>query len=222
MATKKKSSKKKPPKKEELIDLYIDHVLEREEVPKTIYKFCKAHNLTETEFYDCFGSFEALQKGIWVRFYELTQDVIEKSKEYEDFDNRDKMLTFYYTFFEILTANRSFVLFALQQHQGPLRNLGQLKDLRKKVKSFAHNLIQEENSTKPIKILKQSETFFSEAAWLQFMFLLKFWMDDSSPKFESTDAAIEKSVNTGFDIFDNTPLERIMDFGKFLWKEKMM
>ena len=46
-------------------------------------------------------------------------------------------------------------------------------------------------------------------------------MDDNSPQFEKTDVAIEKSVNTIFDVFDNTPLERVLDFGKFLFKEKM-
>jgi translation initiation factor IF-3 len=46
-------------------------------------------------------------------------------------------------------------------------------------------------------------------------------MDDNSAQFESTDVAIEKSVNTVFDVFDNTPLERVVDFGKFLYKQKM-
>ena len=46
-------------------------------------------------------------------------------------------------------------------------------------------------------------------------------MNDDSPAFEKTDAAIEKSVNTAFDVFDNTPLESIIDLGKFLWKEQM-
>ena len=46
-------------------------------------------------------------------------------------------------------------------------------------------------------------------------------MNDNSAGFEKTDVAIEKSVNTVFDIFENTPLESIIDFGKFLWKEKM-
>ncbi|MFT6930871.1 MAG: hypothetical protein ACJAQ7_002366 [Sediminicola sp.] len=44
-------------------------------------------------------------------------------------------------------------------------------------------------------------------------------MNDSSPAFEKTDLAIEKSVTTIFDLFDNTPLESILDFGKFLYKE---
>jgi len=50
---------------------------------------------------------------------------------------------------------------------------------------------------------------------------MKFWMDDDSAGFEKTDMAIEKSVNTIFDVFDNTPLDAVLDFGKFLWKERM-
>ena len=67
---------------------------------------------------------------------------------------------------------------------------------------------------------KKTPQLYAEGAWLQFLFLLKFWMDDSSPGFEKTDLAIEKSVHTIFDVFENTPLERIIDFGKFLYKEK--
>ena len=39
---------------------------------------------------------------------------------------------------------------------------------------------------------------------------------------KKTDIAIEKSINTVFDVFDNTPLDNIIDFGKFLFKEKMV
>ena len=61
---------------------------------------------------------------------------------------------------------------------------------------------------------------FSEATWVQLLFLMKFWKEDNSPGFEKTDMAIEKSVNTVFDVFDNTPLESIIDLGKFLWQNK--
>ena len=46
-------------------------------------------------------------------------------------------------------------------------------------------------------------------------------MSDNSPGFEKTDMVIEKSVRAIFDIFETTPLESVIDFGKFLWKEKM-
>jgi hypothetical protein len=221
MTAKTTSTVKKKLDKDRLITLYMDYVLEEEKTPGTVYKFCKENKIKEQEFYQFFGSFEGLEKGIWERFYEHVLNVIGKSAEYESFSTREKMLTFYYTFFEILTANRSYVLFALHKGSMPLQNLEQLKGLRKRVKSFAADLVREGNEGKSVKILKQSETVFSEAAWIQLLFLLKFWKDDNSAGFESTDVAIEKSVNTIFDVFDNTPLERVVDFGKFLWKEKM-
>ena len=46
-------------------------------------------------------------------------------------------------------------------------------------------------------------------------------MDDTSPSFEKTDVFIEKSVNTTFDLLDVAPLKSLIDFGKFIFKEKI-
>lgn len=226
MATKQKKTATKVVKEtklteDKLISLYMEYVLEHEKMPKSVYKFCKDNNITETQFYDFYGNFDGLKKGIWTKFYENTMRVIEKSPDFEMFSTREKLLTFYYTFFELLTANRSYVLYALSENPEMMKNLDQLKGLRRHVKGFANELIREGNEDKTSKILKQSETIFSEATWVQLLFIIKFWMDDNSAQFESTDVVIEKSVNTVFDLFDNTPLERILDLGKFLWKEKM-
>ncbi|MEL6916867.1 MAG: TetR family transcriptional regulator C-terminal domain-containing protein, partial [Bacteroidota bacterium] len=97
----------------------------------------------------------------------------------------------------------------------------QLRGLRSHFKTFSSELIVDANAEKTLKITKHNPRLFSEGAWLQLLFLLKFWMDDSSAAFEKTDLAIEKSVKTIFDIFDNTPLESILDFGKFLYKENL-
>jgi len=217
----KKDSTNRELSREKIISLYMESVLEHEKRPRSVYKFSKENGFSEEQFYDYFGSLEGLQKEIWKQFYHSTMALLVKSPEFDAFDTREKLLTFYYSFFEILTANRSYVLFSLSENVDKMKNLEQLKGLRRKLKGFATELIREGNEDKPAKFLKQSETIFSEATWLQFLFILKFWMDDNSPRFESTDVAIEKSVNTVFDLFDNTPLERVVDFGKFLWKEKM-
>ena len=60
-----------------------------------------------------------------------------------------------------------------------------------------------------------------ESAWLQLMFTIKFWLDDTSPSFEKTDIFIEKAVNTSFDLIDTKTLKSIIDLGKFLYKQKM-
>ena len=115
----------------------------------------------------------------------------------------------------------SYVLFTLENDKSLLKKMEQLKGLRKHFKAFASELIVEGNAEKSLKITKHNPRLFSEGAWLQLLFILKFWMDDDSAGFEKTDIAIEKSVNTVFDVFENTPLDNIIDFGKFLFKEKM-
>jgi hypothetical protein len=199
----------------------MEYVLEHEKTPKSVFKFAKDNNMTEQEFYNFFGSFEGLRKAIWNTFFTMTMDVAHKSEDYHGFSNREKMLTFFYTFFELLTLNRSYVLYALHENQHMMSKMEQLKGLRKHVKGFAKELIQDRNENKTNILLERSETIYSEGAWIQMLFLIKFWMDDDSAGFEKTDMAIEKSVNTIFDVFDNTPLDSVFDFGKFLWKERM-
>lgn len=203
-----------------LIAHYMDYVLEHEVVPKSVYKFCKLYSIEEVDFYSFFGSIKGLQKAILIKFYTNTIDLLHKNKEYESYANREKMLTFFFSFFELLTLNRSYMLFTLTEHKNVLKDMEQLKGLRKYIKEFAAELIADSNSGKSLKITKHNPQIFSEGAWLQFLFILKFWMEDDSPGFEKTDMAIEKSIHTIFDLFDNTPLENILDFGKFLYKEK--
>lgn len=220
-AAKKTTSKTKAITKDVIVSAYMEYVLMEEKTPKSVYKFAKEHAMTEAEFYKFFGSFENLQQGIWTAFFDNAMQLGQKNPEYATFSNQEKMLTFFFTFFELLTANRSYVMFALKQHGDMMKNLSQLKSLRSHIKEFAATLIDQKNEEKSFKILKQPVSVFSEGAWLQTLFIMKYWMEDNSASFEKTDVVIEKSVRAIFDVFETTPLESILDFGKFLWKEKM-
>ena len=218
MPAKKKTSKIE---REELIRQYMEFVLEADKIPLSVYKFSKALDIEESEFYAHFGSIPGIQKAVWTAFYDHSVALLQKNEDYNSYSNREKMLSFYYTFFELLGLNRSYVLFTLNAQSNTLKNLEQLKGLRKRVKDFATDLIDEENADKQLRITQHNPAVFSEGAWVQTLFLLKFWMEDDSASFEKTDMAIEKSVNTIFDVFDNTPLESLIDFGKFLFKENL-
>ena len=61
---------------------------------------------------------------------------------------------------------------------------------------------------------------YVDGLWLNFLFVIKFWVDDNSPAFEKTDAAIEKSVNLALDLMGKSPLDAAFDFGKFLFQNK--
>ena len=176
MATTKKTTtpKKSTVKltKERVITIYMEYVLEHETTPKTVYKFCKENKMTEEQFYQFFGSFEGVQQEIWNTFYQKSIDLMHKSPEVEQFGSREKLLTFYFTFFEMLTANRSYVLFMLKEHREPLKNLSQLKGLRKKIISFVKGLIEEDNKDKNVKLLQRNERIFSESVYLCFTFVI--------------------------------------------------
>lgn len=221
MATKKKTKKQTGPTRESIMASYMEHVLEQEHPPKSVYKFCKEQKIAEDEFYRLFGSFKGLRSEIWNAFFDQTLSLIQKQNAYDGYENKDKLLTFYFTFFELLTANRSYILLALDPHQDWMQNITQLSGLRSRIKEYAAGLIENANEQKQIKVLKQPVSVFSEGTWLQTLFILKYWMEDSSPAFEKTDLVIEKSVRAIFDLFDTKPLESLLDFGKFLWKDKM-
>jgi hypothetical protein len=204
-----------------IISSFMDNTLFNENYPKSVYNFCKKNDIQEKTFYKDFGSLDAIKKMIWQSFYENAMSLLEKDKNFDVSSPKEKLLSFYFTFFEVLLLNRSYVLFVLSKEEKILSKMSNLKSLRILFKGFATELIEEGNINKS-SYLQHSPNIFSEAAWLQLCFLLKFWVEDTSESFEKTDQAIEKSVQTAFDVFENTPLSTLIDFGKFLWKEKFV
>lgn len=213
----KKTAPKDPAR--DIMSLFMEYVLDRGKLPVTVYKFCKKTGIKEKDFYAHFGSIRGIQKAVWNSFYDQTLELLNKNKDYGSYGNKEKLLSFLYTFFELLSLNRSYVLFSLGSDRIQDKMV-QLSGLRKRIKSFAAELIEDGNDERS-RFGQRSPAIFSEGAWLHFLFVLKFWTDDESAGFEKTDLAIEKSVNTVFDLFDRTPLDSIIDFGKFLYQEKM-
>ncbi|OJX49399.1 MAG: heat-shock protein [Flavobacterium sp. 38-13] len=222
MATAKNSkSKKQLIDDDQLIEMYMNTVLEKNEAPKNVYLFCKENTVEEADFYSFFNSLDALKETIWVKFFENTINTLHKDTNYAGYENRNKLLSLYFTFFEILTLNRTYVYYALKDNKEGLRNLKQLTSLRNHFKDYIVDILKSAETEKDSKIKKVTTPLFSEGAWLQFLFILKFWLDDRSKGFEKTDIMIEKAVKATFDILDTTPLESLFDLGKFIWKERV-
>ena len=220
--TKKAPSKSKQMDDNRIIALYMDAVLSDNAVPKNIYLFCKAHQIEESDFYSFFGSFENIKQAIWVKFFENAVSTINKEEAYCTYCDKNKLLTLFYTLFEVLTLNRSYVMFSMHENKNNLKNLKDLSLLRREFKEFIANIIDENENVGVANLDKITKPVFSEGAWIQFLLILKFWIDDTSKGFEKTDIIIEKSVNTAVDVFNTKPLESLLDLGKFLWKESKM
>lgn len=214
-------AKKKAVSKEDIVSIYMNEVLEKGEKPKSVYHFAKENNFSEAEFYTFFGTLEGLEKEIFRLLFVNTIDLLHKNTDYLEYDMKNKMLSFYFTFFEILTANRSYVLQSLKFDRNPLKNLVQLTSLRDSFKEYVAEILTDDYRLEQEKLQKFQEKGIQESAWLQLMLTIKFWVDDSSPAFEKTDIFIEKSVNASFELMNVAPLNHLIDLGKFLFKEKI-
>lgn len=215
------ATKKATLSKDTIVSYYMNHVLEHNEKPKSIYKFAQQNGFSEAEFYTFFGTLDAIEKEILIQFFDKTIELLEKNPAYASYDMRAKLLSFYFTFFELLTANRSYVLYALQQHKNQLKNVMLLTDVRKKFKNFIGEITTDDFRTQIERFQEYQEKATKESLWIQFLLTLKFWMDDSSVAFEKTDIYIEKSVKAAFELMNITPIDSLIDFGKFLFKEKI-
>lgn len=207
--------------KEKIVSMYMNYTLENNEKPKSVYQFAKLNNFLEAEFYNFFGTMESVEKEIFKIFFEKTVELLQKDQNYETYDMQSKMLSFYFTFFELLSANRSYVIMTLTQHQNELKNLVQLSGLRNSFKNYVAEITSDEYRIKQEKFQNLQEKAIQETSWIQLLLTLKFWMEDSSPAFEKTDLYIEKSVKVSFELMNIAPIESLIDFGKFLFKEKV-
>ena len=214
-------SKKNTTTQNSLIEFYMSHVLEHNHAPKSVYAFAKSNGFEESEFYNCFANFETLENEIFSLFFTNTKDTLESSKDYSNYDSRNQLLSFYFTFFENLTANRSYVVYALSESPNKLENLKKLKGLRSKFLDYIDELDIEVVQVKNKQLEYLKDSIVQESYWVQLMITLKFWLDDTSVSFEKTDLFIEKSINASFDLISISPLNSVVDLGKFLFKEKI-
>ncbi|AUC81571.1 TetR family transcriptional regulator C-terminal domain-containing protein [Lacinutrix sp. Bg11-31] len=214
-------AKKKNINENDIILFYMDYVLEHNHQPKSVSSFTKHNNFEELKFYEFFDSFETVEKHVFKAFHDNTIIALNKSVDYSGFEPRNKLLSYYYTFFENLTANRSYVVYALHKQNNSLKSYKSLAKLKSSFSHYIQDLGIELIDVKEDRLEKIQNRGLKETAWLQLLLTMKYWMDDDSPSFGKTDIFIEKSVNTSFDALNIAPLKSLIDFGKFIFKEKI-
>lgn len=204
-----------------IVTKYIDTILTTGKPPKSIYVFSKELTIEESEFYQYFSSFKHLEERIFALFFENAISVLEKNEDFGKYDSKNKVLSLYFTYIEILTANRSYVLLALKGASNSFEYAKKLKGLKKVFGNFTETLDIDKIEINQETIEKFQDKGIKEGFWLQFLMIIKYWMEDTSSSFEKTDLFIEKSVLASFDVLETKPAKSIIDLGKFLLKERM-
>ncbi|MFM8912730.1 MAG: TetR/AcrR family transcriptional regulator [Flammeovirgaceae bacterium] len=214
-------NQKKPKGKKaqtDLVHAYREYVLMEGKRPATVFKFCKELGITESEFYQQYASFDALEKAIWAGYVTQTRQKMEADEAYVAFSAREKILTFYFMLAEQLKSDRSFVLHQLGSIKTPAVTPVCLKAFKRAFEEWINVVLAEGKSTGEIAKRPYLENQYANVFWFHMMFILQFWAHDESAGFEKTDVAIEKSVTLAFDLIGKGVLDNALDFGKFLYQ----
>lgn len=205
---------------------YIDYVLTNGEPPKSVYNFAKKLKITEADFYKIYSSFTAIEKAVWEDITHATLVKIKEQKVWAKYSAREKVLSFFYSYIEMLKTQRSFIIYTLKKHPKRLSTPDILSGVKELFQDFAEETINDGLEKGELADRKFFSKRYKDALWVQFGFIINFWVDDDSPSFEKTDEAIEKGINVTFDLFQRSPIDNLFEYGKFLalngkLKEKM-
>lgn len=207
---------------ERIFELYGDYILNHGERPKNVYRFAKDNEFEEKDFYDYFSSFEQVERSMLVNLFDKSVELASKVDSSDKITSREKLANVYFIFFENMTMNRSLVMMILgndKLHSAKISNY-----LKETHRHFIKTL--DFKDWEMIQKAKDDVKNFHEKAregalWLHLVSAIEFWKKDTSPAFEKTDIFIEKTIDTGFELMDKEPLRKVLDLGKFLFKEKL-
>lgn len=218
---------------EKIRKAYTEYVLENGKQPTSVFQFAKKLKIPESEFYTYYASFDAIEADVWLAFFAEAKTTVENDDMYQGYSVREKVLAFYYTWIELLKAQRSFVVYSFGRLRTEYKGrsvhakvtgmgaapqiLGPFKDA---FLDFARDLLAEGRESKEVEPRPFVTDRYPNALWMQTLYLLDFWVRDVSKNFEKTDTAIEKAVNTAFDLIGRSPLDTLFDFAKFIYQNK--
>ncbi len=204
--------------KNQIIQRYIETVLEHGEPPGSVYRFAKDLDISEREFFGQFASFEALEAGIWRDLTRATIEAISSGEEWTDFSAHHRLLTFYYAYFEKVLDHRSFFLVRFPRpSRQPLQTPpSQLRLMHDEFCDFARRIIATGVDRGELPCRGKVAHTYPGAMFLHFLSAIDFNLRDDSQGFERTDAYIEKSVKLGFDLIGTSALDSAVDLVRFL------
>ncbi|WP_420146540.1 TetR/AcrR family transcriptional regulator [Spirosoma sp.] len=217
---------------EKIRKAYTEYVLENGKQPTSVFQFAKKLKIAEADFYKEYTSFDAIEADIWLTFFNEAKATVEADETAQTYSVREKVLAFYYTWIELLKSQRSFVVYSYGRIREASKGRGAgntgrfvqqsqvLKPFKEAFYDYARDLLAEGRESKEVEPRPFITDRYPDALWGQTLYLLDFWVRDVSKNFEKTDTAIEKAVNTAFDLIGRSPLDTLFDFAKFMYQNK--
>lgn len=199
-----------------IIARYREHVLEHGTEPASVFRFASDLGISEREFFEYFASFSALEASIWSEMVKETSEAVRSGAEWESFSAQQRLLTFYYGFFEKALDYRSFFLSRFPRCRERAVPPSQLRLMKDAFVDFASLLVADGIESGEVACRGRLNSIYPHALFGHFLSAVEFNLQDESEGFERTDAFIEKSVRLAFDLAGTGVAESAFDLVRFL------
>jgi hypothetical protein len=206
-----------PETRDRILEAYVLYLKVEGEPPKSVFTFCQSLGLSERDFYETFASFAAAESTVWGRMITRVIEAVKSGSEWSSFSAKQKMLSFFYAFFEASLDYRSLMLMRLEPLR-PLEKATFLHHFESYFKEFVREILRQGQESREVADRQQFSPFYPEAVYNMFRGVISFHLKDTSQGFEKTDALIEKSVALTFDLLRSSAIESAFDLAKMLWQ----
>lgn len=189
--------------------------------PHSVFELTKNLEIPEEEFYTHFSSLTQVRRTVLTNLITETFQVMDADPNYETFSAREKLLSLYFTLFEQLKMQRSYLLMKYAELKQTPAILKDFDPFLEQLNARVETILLEAKAQEEIQERPYIGRHYAKGFKLAFFYLFRVWIKDESAEFSTTDAAIEKSVNLSFDLLSESPLDALLDFGKFAIKTKV-
>ena len=186
--------------------------------PANVFQLCEHLGIAETEFYHHFGSLEKVEESVLLIRWQDVAEKFAQDDQFATFGITEKMLTLHFAFIESLRDIRSYLLWKLKDWKNPMDQIKGLMSLRQAFQDTVSPMLSAASSLGEIPDRKVISKLNIEALGMNLAFVIHFWLKDDSADFERTDACIEKSVQLTMDFVGRNAVDKLFDFGKFLFQ----
>jgi hypothetical protein len=225
-----------------ICDDFMDFCSQRQEIPTALTDFLTAQEYDERSLLRFYGSVLELEQGCFLRLFDMTLELLSRDSAYVDYVLQEQTLAFYYTFFELLTANQDYFRLSLRTQTGiwgsplqpivkafnqnllllPVLSPAALPKLNRLKKALVPHLqsLHEPYYADLLPLRKMQKQFLGEAIWVQFLSFLNYWLHDSSPEHERLDVLIERSLAASYEILSLVQMRQVQNLFRFWLQEQ--
>ncbi|MBX9743417.1 MAG: TetR/AcrR family transcriptional regulator [Chthoniobacterales bacterium] len=198
---------------------FIKQWSEDGDIPKSVYRFCKAAKIEEDVFYDYFSSLKAVEKAFWKQWIDNVIEAVSRGDEWQSFSTKERYLSFLFAVVASSLKYRSLLLDRFSE-QSSFSNPSSLEGVRRSFMNFAEELIRYGKEAQEIADRRNLVKLYPHLLYLHLRLVLNQLLKDESDDYQQTDAFIEKTVTLAFDLFRSQALESASDLIKFFVSSK--